>query len=81
MDDTERFATWINEQILADERHASRTSRALGGPTRALRDVAAKRLLVDRAVNSVSVDACWNLLRIVAVSYADHPDMREEWRL
>lgn len=52
-------------------------------PARVLRDVAAKRHLIDDTHwggGPETEDAYHYTLSIVATAYADHPDYREEWR-
>lgn len=64
-----------------------------GVPVRALRQVAAKRAIIDALTSRVKADdseaATWHqigydraefdVLRLMAAAYADHPDYREEW--
>jgi hypothetical protein len=59
-------------------------------PHRAVAEVEAKRRLLEqfrlrgdsvRAVVQPTVGGVWDdLLRLLALPYADHPDYREEWR-
>ena len=50
---------------------------------RRVRDVEAKRQIVDRCA-SIADGSAWDLaeevLRLLALPYVDHPDYREEWR-
>ena len=52
-------------------------------PARVLREVDAKRRIVDRYAwlreHGDTGDAAW-ILPLLAAAYADHPDYREEWR-
>jgi hypothetical protein len=54
-------------------------------PARVLRDVAAKRLVLEEARSldrSADVDAgpsATQLFRLLALPYSDHPDYRQEW--
>lgn len=57
-------------------------------PGRVLRDVAARRRLVQRITEAKKVDVRPALgeerevvLRLLALPYADHPDYKKEWRI
>lgn len=54
-------------------------------PARVLREVAAKRRIIDECENTINYqDHGWSLahpvLRLIALSYADHADYREDWK-
>lgn len=61
----------------ADERHIARHD-----PARVLREVEAKRRVVDRyswlREHGDTGDMAW-VLPLLAAAYADHPDYRPEW--
>lgn len=60
-------------------------------PARVLADVAAKRLIVDQCASIVSAgtmdpfedgapDLAYEVLQLLALVYADHPDYQEKWK-
>ncbi|MFI1524950.1 DUF6221 family protein [Streptomyces griseus] len=71
-----------------DSRHIARHD-----PARVLREVEAKRRILDEVVPEVekaeemiedewhtSTDAADDLIRLLALPYADHPDYQDTWR-
>lgn len=55
----------------------------IGPDRRALREVEAKRRILDRYVElraSISRGELLSTLRLLALPYADHPDYRPEWK-
>lgn len=67
------------QQLRATTRHIARHD-----PARVLAEVAAKRSMIGR-IDSHATIMGWDevhgdLLRLLALPYADHPDYRDEWR-
>lgn len=76
------------------EGHACAGHAARHNPARVLREIAAKRAVLDLHTWTASLDGCWSCsgdhgadptpapcgtLRHMAAVYADHPDYRQEW--
>lgn len=49
-------------------------------PTRVLRDIEAKRWIMEFVAEFPADVAGHDITRVLAATYADHPDYREEWR-
>jgi hypothetical protein len=68
----------LRERFLGSSRvipHVMRWS-----PARVLAECEAKRRIVRIAVDQIDEDSGGELLRLLALPYASHPDYREEWR-
>ncbi|MGW5408999.1 DUF6221 family protein [Streptomyces spiralis] len=54
-------------------------------PARVLREIDAKRQILGRVLSHAAVmgrdEVHWDLLRLLALPYADRPGYREEWRV
>lgn len=89
------LAEFLLARIAEDEQIArliERSSLGADGPTRTMRDVEAKRKIVEEhGANQHRVDPCdahdpsgrtipCDTLRFLAAVYADHPDYRDEWK-
>lgn len=67
-----------------DEDGTTREHIARHDPARVLRDVEAKRQLLEVAIEMAGADRVgimdppW-IFRVLALSYSDHPDYRQEW--
>jgi hypothetical protein len=76
MDHTETamLRQWIREQLVDDEETAETAPPGDAGAARLLREVDAKRRVLERWWNEPDV------LKILALTYADRPGCRDEWR-
>ncbi|MEV6791274.1 DUF6221 family protein [Streptomyces sp. NPDC051320] len=63
-------------QSIADAIHIARQD-----PARALREVEGKRRIIDETWGGPDHDDMWRFhIQLLALTYADHPDYRQEWR-